>query len=112
RTGFYINSCLFVRRRNIMRPDIVPGARFPDYELFDHTKKQQRLSALQGNDPMILVLSRGHYCPKDHQQHLDLAAFYTKINVAYTRIVTISTDPILESREFRDAVGAPWPFLS
>jgi peroxiredoxin len=95
-----------------MRSDIVPGARLPNYELMDHTKTRRSLSELQGNDPMVLVLSRGHYCPKDHQQHLDLAAFFTKINVAYTRIVTISTDPILESREFRDAVGASWPFLS
>ena len=62
---------------------------------------------------MILILSRGHYCPKDHQQHLELAAFYPKITVAYTSIVTISTDNILrESNEFRFAVGAQWPFLS
>ena len=53
-----------------MRADIVTGARFPDYELTDHTKTRRRLSELQGNDPMILLLSRGHYCPKDHQQHL------------------------------------------
>ena len=37
---------------------------------------------LQGNDPMILVLSRGHFCPKDNQQHLELAANYPKIAVA------------------------------
>jgi peroxiredoxin len=95
-----------------MRPDIVPGARFPDYELTDHTKKRRRLSELQGNDPMILVLSRGHFCPKDHQQHLELAAFYSKIAVAYTQIVTIATDNILELNEFRSAVGAQWTFLS
>ena len=53
-----------------MRADIVPGARFPDYELTDHTRTRRRLSELQENDPMILILSRGHYCPKDHQQHL------------------------------------------
>jgi len=95
-----------------MRSDIVPGARFPDYELTDHTKTRRKLSELQGIDPMILLLSRGHYCPKDHQQHLDLAAFYSKIAVAYTQIVTISTDNILESNEFRAAVGAQWTFLS
>jgi peroxiredoxin len=95
-----------------MRADIVPGAHFPDYELTDHTKARRRLSELQGNDPMILVLSRGHYCPKDHQQHLELAAFNSKIAVAYTKIVTISTDNILETNEFRDAVGATWTFLS
>ena len=95
-----------------MREDIVPGALFPDYELTDHNKTRRRLSELQGNDPMILILSRGHYCPKDHQQHLDLAAFYPKIAVSYTQIVTISTDNILESNEFRLAVGAQWTFLS
>src|SRR5918993_4960266 len=95
-----------------MRSDIVPGARFPDYELTDHTRTQRRLSELQGNDPMILILSRGHFCPKDHQQHLELAAFYPKIAVAYTKIVTISTDNLLETNEFRDALGAQWPFLT
>ena len=95
-----------------MRADIVPGATFPDYELTDHTGTRRRLSEIQGIDPMIVVLSRGHFCPKDHQQHLDLAAFYPHIAVAYTQIVTISTDNVLTSREFHDAVGAQWPFLS
>ena len=27
-----------------MRTDIVPGAKFPDYELTDHTRKRRRLS--------------------------------------------------------------------
>jgi len=44
-----------------MRADIVPGATFPDYELTDHVRQRRKLSALQGKDPMILVLSRGHY---------------------------------------------------
>lgn len=52
-----------------MRPDIVPGAVFPDYQLRDHTKAMRTLSELQGEDPMILTLARGHYCPKEHQQH-------------------------------------------
>jgi peroxiredoxin len=95
-----------------MRSDIVPGGRFPDYELTAHTKTRHKLSELQGNDPMVLVLSRGHYCPKDHQQHLELAGAYPQIAVAYTQVVTISTDNIVESREFRASVGAQWTFLS
>ena len=94
-----------------MRSDIVPGAKFPDYELTDTNKERHKLSELQGIDPMILLLSRGHFCPKDHQQHLELAAFYPKIAVAYTKIVTISSDNILEGREFKASVGAQWPFL-
>ena len=52
-----------------MGPDVVPGAVFPDYELPDHTETPRRLSDLQGNDPLILTLARGQYCPKEHQQH-------------------------------------------
>ena len=39
-----------------MRPDIVPGALFPDYELSDHRGTHRRLSELQGGDPLVLVL--------------------------------------------------------
>src|SRR5277367_1511823 len=95
-----------------MRPDIVPGATFPDYSLPDHTNTVRTLSELQGGDPLILTLARGHYCPKEHQQHLELAANYPKIAVAYTQVVTISTDPHHTSQEFRASVGAQWPFLS
>jgi peroxiredoxin len=95
-----------------MRADIAPGGIFPDYELTAHTKTRRRLSELQGIDPMILVLARGHYCPRDNQQHLQLAALYPQIAVAYTEIVTISTDNIIETNEFRSSVGAQWTFLS
>jgi peroxiredoxin len=48
----------------------------------------------------------GNYCPKEHQQHLELAANYPKVAVAYTQIVTISTDDHHSSQEFRAPVGA------
>ena len=95
-----------------MRSDIVPGAVFPDYQLPDQTGALRKLSEIQGDDPLILTLARGHYCPKEHQQHLELAAFYPKIAVAYTQIVTIATDEHHTLQEFRASVGAQWPFLS
>jgi len=95
-----------------MRSDIVPGGVFPDYELPDHTRTMRRLRELQGDDPLILTLARGHYCPKEHQQHLQLAAFYPQIGVAYTQIATIATDDHHTIQEFRASVGAQWPFLS
>jgi peroxiredoxin len=95
-----------------MRSDMVPGATFPDYELPDHTDVPRKLSDLQGDDPLILTLARGHYCPKEHQQHRELAENYPKIAVAYTQIVTIATDEHHTLQEFRAAVGAQWPFLS
>ena len=95
-----------------MRSDIVIGGAFPDYELPDHTSVPRRLSELQGDDPLILTLARGHYCPKEHQQHLELAAFYPKIAVSYTQVATITTDAHHELQEFRASVGAQWTFLS
>ena len=91
---------------------LVPGATFPDYELTGHDRKRYRLGDVQGRDPMILVLSRGHFCPKDAQQHRLLAEFYPQIAVAYTKIVTISTDSVLEANEMRQSVGAQWLFLT
>jgi peroxiredoxin len=66
----------------------------------------------RGRDPLILTLARGHYCPKEHQQHLELAAFQAKVRVAYTQIVTITTDNQHTLQEFRSSVGAYWTFLS
>jgi len=95
-----------------MRSDIVPGGVLPDYTLPDHNGALRSLSELQGPDPLVLLLARGHYCPKDHQQHLELAAFYSKVAVAYTQMVTISTDEHHTLQEMRASVGAQWTFLS
>jgi peroxiredoxin len=76
-----------------MRSDIVPGAVFPDYELFDHGAKRRRLSELQGNNPLILVLGRGGYCPKDRRQAEGLVELHRELEVAYCKLVTITTGP-------------------
>ncbi len=95
-----------------MRSDIVVGGVFPDYALPDHTGVVRTLVELQGRDLLILLLARGHHCPEDHQQHLELASFQSKIQVAHTQIVTISTDDPRTSGDFRASVGAGWTFLS
>ena len=95
-----------------MRSDILPGAIFPDYELPDHTATRRKLSELQGPDPMILVLSRGGFCPKDRRQHEGLVQLHRELEVGYCRLVTISTDNITATNENRKGVDAHWPFLS
>jgi peroxiredoxin len=95
-----------------MRSDMVPGAVFPDYELSDHTGKHRKLSELQGQNPMVLVLSRGGFCPKDRRQAEGLVQLHREMEIAYTRIVTISTDNLTETNENRGGIGAHWPFLS
>ena len=44
-----------------MRSDIARGGTFPDYELPDHDEVPRKLSELQGDDPLVFMLSRGHY---------------------------------------------------
>ena len=95
-----------------MRADITPGAVFPDYELSDHTGKHQKLSDLQGPDPMIVVLSRGSFCPKDRRQSEGLVELHREMEVGYCRLVTISTDNLIATNEFRTGVDAHWTFLS
>lgn len=95
-----------------MRRDIVPGAGFPDYELPDHRGKHRKLSELQGSDPLIVVLGRGGFCPKDRRQHEGLLVLHREMEVGYCRLVTITTDNLLETNELRSGVGAHWAFLS
>ena len=95
-----------------MRANVVPGSVFPDYELTDHAGKRRKLSALQGPDPMILVLSRGGFCPKDRRQAEGLVQLHREMEVGYCRLVTISTDNLIETNEYRTGIGANWPFLS
>lgn len=95
-----------------MRADIKQGSAFPDYELSDHTGTHRRLSELQGQDPMVVVLGRGGYCPKDRRQAEGLLQLHREMEVGYCRLVTITTDTIIQTSEYRSGVGAHWPFLS
>lgn len=68
-----------------MRSDIVPGAIFPDYGLSDHTGKRRKISELQGQDPMILVLSRGGFCPQERRQAEEIVQLHRELEVGYCR---------------------------
>src|SRR5260370_7242664 len=61
---------------------------------------------------MVLVLSRGGFCPKARRQAEGLVELHRELEVAYCRLVTISTDNITQTNEYRSGVGAHWPFLS
>jgi len=94
-----------------MRREIVPGFTLHDYELPDHTDVPRKLSFLQGDDPMLLMLSRGHFCPKERKFLGQMTEFSKLCAVGYVRLVTITTDNLLKLNSLRLGVSADWPFL-
>jgi peroxiredoxin len=60
----------------------------------------------------VLVLSRGAFCPKDRRHAEGLLQLHREMEVGYSRLVTISTDNIVQTNENRSGIGAHWPFLS
>jgi len=61
---------------------------------------------------VVLVLRRGGFCPRESRQHEGLVQLHRELEVAHCKLVTITTDSIIETNEFRSGVGAHWPFLS
>lgn len=94
-----------------MQKQLAPGTQFPDYVLPDHTGTPRRLSELQGDQLMVLVLTRGSFCPKDRQHMLELVRFHPQFVVGYTQLVSITTDDWHTTNNYRQQTAAPWPFL-
>jgi len=95
-----------------MHPDLVPGKRFPDLELPDHNGVPRRLSELAEGDPLVVNFFRGWWCPKEQAFFKGLVRLQYEVEVAYTRIVSVSVDPPGELSAFRAGLGARWTFLS
>jgi len=95
-----------------MRPDIVPGATLPDYELPDEEGVLHRLSELQGEDPMVLHLSRGEHCPRERQMHVDLMEFHRWCSVAFTSLVSLLPSTRHDAYKLKVSTGAHWTFLA
>src|SRR5512132_2527122 len=91
-----------------MRADVGPGVAFPDYELPDQTGRLRRLSEIQGEDPMVIVLAREAYSAKDQAQHEGLVQLWREMKpgVGYCRMVTITTAEPQEALNYRNGVGS------
>lgn len=91
---------------------IEPGAVMPDLELPDHQGIPRRLGELADGDPLVVVFYRGWWCPKEQAFFRGLVEWQREVEVAYTRIVSISVDPPAELAAFRAGLDARWTFLS
>ena len=100
------------------------GDIFPDFELPDHNGKLRRLSSLTKQSeadkrydfkdgyPIVIIFSRGFFCPRDQAQFRSLVNFQEELNVNFCKILSISADDPMVSAAFRAGLGASWPFFS
>jgi peroxiredoxin len=95
-----------------MSKNLVPGAVLPDFELPDDTGAKRRLSELQGDNPMILMLGRGEHCPRERQHQREMLKFHEWCAVAFTELVTVLPNNLHDTYKLKISTGAHWPFLS
>jgi len=93
-------------------PDLKRGGRFPDLDLPDHTGRPRMLSEVAGGDPLVLLLSRGWWCPKEQRHLREVVALQDEFEVAYSRIAVVSVDAPEVQSAFRAGLGARFVFLS
>jgi peroxiredoxin len=91
---------------------LVSGATLPDFELRDDSGTMRRLSELQGDNAMILMLGRGEHCPRERQHQREMLKFYEWCAVAFTQLVTVLPNDLHDTYKMRIATGAYWPFLA
>ncbi len=95
-----------------MRKDLVQGGTFPDFELPDQDGTPRRLSELQGDDAMILMLGRGEHCPRERQHQREMVKFHEWCAVAFTQLVTVLPNNLHDVYKLRISTGAYWTYLS
>ena len=88
------------------------AARLIDLELPDHTGRPRTLTEIAGGDPLVVVFSRGWWCPKEQRFLRGLVTFQAELEVAYSRLVVVSVDPSEVQAAFRAGLGARFLFLS
>jgi peroxiredoxin len=95
-----------------MLKDLNPGDVFPDFELPDENGEPMRLSELQGDDVMVLMLGRGEHCPRERQHQREMLKFYEWCAVAFTQIVTVLPNDLHDVYKLKISTGAHWTFLA
>jgi len=90
----------------------VIGQVWPDVSLPDQTGVVRTLTEVCGRDPILLHTWRGVFCPKEQTFFRQvLMPLQEETDVAYTRMVSLSTEPPEVAYAFRAGLGARWTFL-
>jgi peroxiredoxin len=95
-----------------MRADLVPGSRFPDLRLPDHTGEELSLAEIATGHPLVLAFVRGWWCPKEQVRLRMLVAMQEELQREYGRLAVVCVDEPYVNGAFRAGLGADFPFLS
>jgi peroxiredoxin len=95
-----------------MSKHLQPGTTIPDFELPDEAGDLHRLSDLQGDNMLVLHLSRGEHCPRERQHHRELLRFHELCSVAFTELVSLLPNDLHDTFKLKISTGARWTFLS
>jgi peroxiredoxin len=88
------------------------GSTIPDFELPDENGAPHKLSDLQGDNYLVLHLSRGEHCPRERQMHRELLRFHEWCSVAFTELVSILPNGLHDVSKLKISTGAHWTFLA
>src|SRR6266576_1484585 len=88
------------------------GAELADFELPDENGMSHRLSELQGDDLMVLMLGRGEHCPRERQHQREMLKVYEWCSVAFTQLVTVLPNELHDVFKLKISTGAHWTWLA
>jgi peroxiredoxin len=95
-----------------MSKGLQPGMTIPDFELPDEDGVMHRLSEIQGDDALLLMLGRGEHCPRERQHQREMLKFHEWSAVAFTQMVTVLPNDLHDVYKLRLSTGAHWPYLA
>jgi peroxiredoxin len=95
-----------------MSKGLTPGTTIPDFQLPDDEGVLRRLSDIQGDDALVLMLGRGEHCPRERQHQKEMLKLQEWAPVAFTKLVTILPNNMHDTNKMRIATGAWWTFLA
>jgi peroxiredoxin len=95
-----------------MSKGLEPRQTIPDFELPDENGEMHKLSELQGDNCLVLHLSRGEHCPRERMHHHELLRFHEWCAVAFTDVVSILPNGLHDVYKLKISTGARWTFLA
>ena len=95
-----------------MSKGLTPRETLPDFELPDENGDVHRLSELQSDDAMVLMLGRGEHCPRERQHQREMLRFHEWASVAFTQLVTVLPNDLHDVFRLKISTGAHWTYLA